>query len=55
MAITFSDPAVSELAAEADTISLGLTWNIPLDMPATLAHVMALGGQKPLHSSRALQ
>ena len=47
MAITFNDPAVSELAAEA---GYDFTWidmeHSPLDMPATLGHVMALRGTK---------
>jgi 2-dehydro-3-deoxyglucarate aldolase/4-hydroxy-2-oxoheptanedioate aldolase len=45
MAITFSDPAVSELVAEA---GYDFTWidmeHAPLDLPATLGHVMALRG-----------
>jgi 2-keto-3-deoxy-L-rhamnonate aldolase RhmA len=45
MAITFSDPAVSELVAEA---GYDFTWidmeHAPLDMLATLGHVMALRG-----------
>jgi len=45
MAITFSDPAVSELVAEA---GYDFTWidmeHAPLDIPATLGHVMALRG-----------
>ena len=44
-AITFSDPAVSELVAEA---GYDFTWidmeHAPLDLPATLGHVMALRG-----------
>jgi 2-keto-3-deoxy-L-rhamnonate aldolase RhmA len=43
MAITFSDPAVSELAAEA---GYDFTWidmeHAPLDLAATLGHVMVL-------------
>lgn len=45
MAITFSDPAVSELVAEA---GYDFTWidmeHAPLDLAATLGHVMALRG-----------
>ena len=45
MAITFNDPAVSELAADA---GYDFTWidmeHAPLDMTATLGHVMALRG-----------
>jgi len=47
MAITFSDPAVSELAAEA---GYDFAWidmeHAPLDMRATLDHVMAVRGTK---------
>jgi len=45
MAITFTDPAVSELAAEA---GYDFTWidmeHAPLDISAALGHVMALRG-----------